>query len=224
MMQAGAPRKPLMASDGHPVRFRSAETVDVAGRALPLSSVFAYDTTRWDLRAIVAEFFGTDALETLHLDPRWNPQKAELALPHHFVTRNSWDVSKALRDAVIERSMAVVQSLVFDHIDGFAGPIRSCQPVAMMRVNFHGSRAILRFHRDSEYGQRPNLVNIWLPVTRAFDSNSMYVESAPGLSDFKPVELEYGEAFMFYGTEMMHGTLDNVSGATRISYDFRFSI
>jgi hypothetical protein len=200
------------------------QTARVAERELPLSSIFAYDTSRWDLRAIVAEFFGTDALEALHLDPRWNPQDAGLKLPHHFVTRNSWEVSKALRESVIERSMPVIQSLVFDHIAAFAGPIRSCQPLAMMRVNFHGSRAILRFHRDAEYGQRTNVMNVWLPVTRVYGGNSMYVESAPGLSDFKPLELEYGEAFMFYGTEMLHGTLDNLSGGTRISYDFRFSL
>jgi hypothetical protein len=216
--------EPVMASRASALRARSEETVEVAGHALPLSSVFAYDTARWDLRAIVAEFFGTDALETLHLDPRWNPQEEGLPLPHHFVTRNSWDVSKALREAVIEHSMALIQSLVFDHIAGFVGPIRSLQPEAMMRVNFHGSRAILRFHRDEEYGQRPNLVNVWLPVTRTHGSNSMYVESAPGLSDFKPVELDYGEGFMFYGTQMVHGTLDNLSGGTRISYDFRFSL
>ncbi|WP_205412609.1 hypothetical protein [Janthinobacterium lividum] len=212
-----------MKSVEYPVRFRSEEMIEVAGCAVPLSSIFAYDVARWNLRALVEEFFDTDALETLHLDSRWNPQDSGHKLPNHFVTRNCWNVSKALREAVIDHSMPIIQSLVFDHIAAFAGPIRSCQPEAMMRVNFHGSRAILRFHRDVEYGQRPNVVNIWLPVTRVFGSNSMYVESAPGLCDFKPVELEYGEAFMFYGTEMVHGTLDNQSGGTRISYDFRFS-
>jgi hypothetical protein len=29
---------------------------------------------------------------------------------------------------------------------------------------------------------------------------------------------------MFYGTELLHGTLDNMSGGTRITYDFRFSL
>jgi hypothetical protein len=212
------------AGPASPIRSCSDETTEVAGRALPLASVFAYDVARWDLRALVAEFFGTDALETLHADARWNPHDEALRLPNHRITRNSWDVSKAVREAVIARSMPLIQSLVFDHVATFMGPIRSCQPEAMMRVNFHGSRAILRFHRDVEYGQRPNVVNIWLPVTRVYGSNSMYVESAPGLSDFKPVELDYGEALMFYGTEMVHGTLDNVSGGTRISYDFRFSL
>ncbi|HWT13200.1 MAG TPA: StrG-like protein [Allosphingosinicella sp.] len=207
-----------------PVQRRSEETVDVAGRVLPMSSVFAYDTGRWDLRALVSEFFGTDDLENLHRDPRWNPHNPGLTLPSHVITRNSWDAGKALRDAVAERSAPLLKSLIFDHIADFAGAITSCQEVAMMRVNFHGSRAILRFHKDQEYGQRPNTINVWLPVTKVYGSNSMYVESYPGLSDFTPVELEYGQALIFYGTDLLHGTLDNVSGGTRITYDFRFSI
>ena len=198
--------------------------IEVAGRVLPRSSVFDYDTKRWDLRALVRDHFGTDALETLHLDPRWNPHEPGLALPSHVVTRNSWDVGKALRDAVAERAAPVIASLVHDRIADLTGPVRSHQPLAMMRVNFHGSRAILRFHADQEYGQRPNLMNIWLPVTSVYGTNSMYVESAPGLSDFAPVELEYGQGLIFYGTDMLHGTLDNVSGGTRISYDFRVSL
>lgn len=204
--------------------YPGARTVAVAGRDLPLTFVFDYDTTRWDLRAIVADHFGTDALETLHLDSRWNPHDPGLALPSHVVTRNSWDASKALRTAVAERSAPVLKSLIYDRVAQFVGPIRSHQDQAMLRVNFHGARAILRFHRDREYGQNPNTINIWLPVTAVHGSNSMYVESAPGLSDFVPVELEYGQALLFYGTEILHGTLDNVSGGTRISYDFRFSL
>jgi hypothetical protein len=209
---------------GTPVQRRSEETVEVAGRILPMSSVFGYDTTRWDLRTFVSDYFGTDDLERLHLDPGWNPHHPDLVLPSHVVTRNSWDAGKALRAAVVERAAPVLKSLVFDFIADFVGEIRSCQEVAMMRVNFHGSRAILRFHKDQEYGQNPNTINVWVPVTRVYGSNSMYVESYPGLSDFTPVELDYGQALIFYGTELLHGTLDNVSGGTRISYDFRFSI
>lgn len=206
-----------------PIRCLSQETIDVAGRVLPMSSVFEYDTKRWNLRAIVSDFFGTDDLENLHLDPRWNPHEAGLTLPSNVVTRNSWDVSKTLRGAVIERSAPLLKSLVYDLVANFVGEIRSCQEVAMMRVNFHGSRAILRFHKDQEYGQKPNTINVWVPVTSVYGSNSMYVESYPGLSDFTPIELECGQALMFYGTDLLHGTLDNVSGGTRISYDFRFS-
>ena len=207
-----------------PMPYPGEEAIEVAGKLLPRSFVFEYDTRRWDPRALVSEFFGTDDLENLHLDPRWNPHQPDLILPSYVVTRNSWDVGKAMRDAVASRSAPVLKSLIHDRIAEFVGDVRSHQELAMMRINFHGARSILRFHSDREYGQRPGTINIWLPVTSVYGSNSMYVESAPGLSDFAPVELEYGQALMFYGTEMLHGTLDNVSGGTRISYDFRISV
>lgn len=207
-----------------PVQYRSQETVEVAGLSLPNSLVFRYDTERWNFRSIVGEYFGTDDLENLHGDPKWNPPKAGLSMPNHVITKNSWNVSKDLRSAVIDRSAPLLKSLIYDLVSTFVGPIRSHQELAMMRVNFHGSRAILRFHKDQEYGQKPNSINIWLPVTKVYGTNSMYLESSPGLSDFTPVELDYGQALMFYGTDLLHGTLDNLSGGTRITYDFRFSI
>lgn len=222
-MAAARPRSGNLLAEG-PLRPLGEETIDLDGRILPMASVFAFDVERWNLRAIVSDYFGTDALEDLHLDPRWNPHDPGLKLPSHMITRNSWEVSKDLRGAVIERSAPLLKSLVFDHIAGFVDGIRSCQELAMMRVNFHGSRAILRFHNDREYGQKPQTINVWIPVTRVYGSNSMYVESFPGQSDFTPVELDYGQAFMFYGTELLHGTLDNLSGGTRITYDFRFSL
>lgn len=214
----------LSPADPAPPLYPGGGRVEVVGRSLPLASAFAYDTARWNLRALVSDYFGTDALESLHRDPRWNPHDPGLALPSHLITRNSWDVSKALRDAVIGEAAPMLAELIHEIVAPMVGGIRSHQPLAMMRVNFHGSRAILRFHRDEEYGQKYNMINIWLPVTRAAGSNSMYVESMPRLADYRPVVLDYGQALLFYGTELSHGTLDNMSGGTRISFDFRVSI
>jgi hypothetical protein len=35
-------------------------------------------------------------------------------------------------------------------------------------------------------------VNFWVPLTRVFGTNTLFVESAPGRGDFRPVELGYG--------------------------------
>ena len=37
-----------------------------------------------------------------------------------------------------------------------------------------------------------NEINFWLPLTDAFDSNSLHVESSGGTGDFSPVECGYG--------------------------------
>ena len=49
----------------------------------------------------------------------------------------------------------------------------------------------------------------------------MWLESVPGLGDFKPVEMEVGEYTIFYGNKCAHGNKENKTGKTRVSMDFR---
>ena len=199
-----------------PVEYISEETFEVDGRIYPNHLVFHYDTNQWNFRKLVADFFETEDLENLHQTHFFNPKCTG--------KKNSIEVGKALKDAVAPKSGPLLQSLIYDYISRFIGPIKGHQPVPMLRVNFHGSKAILRFHADKEYGQKPNLINLWLPVTSVWGSNSMYVESTVGASDFKPLELKFGQAFIFRGYDLLHGTMDNDSGSTRITYDLRFNV
>lgn len=48
-------------------------------------------------------------------------------------------------------------------------------------------------HCDADYHHPPSEVNWWLPLTRVSGTNSLYVESKPGLGDFQPMELDYGQ-------------------------------
>ncbi|HVJ62384.1 MAG TPA: hypothetical protein VM555_06690 [Tahibacter sp.] len=199
-----------------PVEYASREMFDIGGRKFHNHLRFHYDTTRWNFRSLVEDFFQTDALEQLHESGHFDPRRTG--------KKNSLDVSKALRDAVAPKSVALLHTLIHECVARFIGPIRSIQPLPMMRVNFHGSRAILRFHADKEYGQTPDLVNLWIPVTRVYGSNSMYVESAAGACDFAPLDMQFGQAFIFRGHDLLHGTVDNDSGGTRITYDLRFQV
>ena len=54
-----------------------------------------------------------------------------------------------------------------------------------------------------------------------FESNTVIAESEPGLRDFKQIELDPGELFMFNGNKCLHGNLPNRTGKTRVSLDFR---
>lgn len=203
-------------SDVEWVDFASEETFRLGGREYPNRLIFRYDTSRYDLRTPVAEFFGTDDLEHLHLTrfyDRTQPGK-----------KNSLAVGNALRAAVTPNVAILLQDLIYEHIATFMGPIVGHQPAPMLRVNFHGSRAILRFHRDSEYGQAPNLINLWIPITSVGGTNSMYLESVPDACDFAPLKLSFGQACIFRGFDLLHGAMDNDSGSTRISIDLRFVV
>jgi hypothetical protein len=209
---------------GNEVLFASAETYPLGSYTLPNYLIFAYDTERWNFRTLVADFFETDNLEHLHLLPQFNPSTTNAPLPNYEITQNSWAISKALKTTVAPLAEQLFRSLLYDHVAAFFFPILGYQPLAGMRVNFHGSKAVLCFHSDAEYGQTLEGINLWLPVTKVWGSNSMYLESDVGRGDFTPLQLEYGQACIFRGTELVHGTVDNDSGSTRISYDIRFRV
>ena len=76
-------------------------------------------------------------------------------------------------------------------------------------------------HCDSDYHHQPNEVNIWVPLTSAFASNTLWAESAPGAGDFRPFELNPGECMRFWGHQCSHYTVPNETSHTRVSIDFR---
>ena len=64
-------------------------------------------------------------------------------------------------------------------------------------------------------------INFQIVVTDAYDSNCMWIESVPGLKDFTPMEMKYGEYSIFDGNRCIHGNKVNKTGKTRVSMDFR---
>jgi hypothetical protein len=72
-----------------------------------------------------------------------------------------------------------------------------------------------------DYRHQPSELNFWLPLTRTFANNTLWVESTPNKGDFHPLELEYGTFCKFYGNQCRHFTYPNNTNATRVSIDFR---
>ena len=67
-------------------------------------------------------------------------------------------------------------------------------------------------HVDADYFHHPNEVNVWLPLTRARDSNALWAESAPGAADFRPFALRPGAARLFYGHQVAAAAAAAASG------------
>jgi len=92
-----------------------------------------------------------------------------------------------------------------------------------IRFNRPGAKAVYRWHSDGDSHHKHPLgeLNIYLPLTKSFDNNTIWVESLPGLGDFAPVNLEYGQFLIGYLNQCRHGNKDNDTGKTRVSFDFR---
>lgn len=95
------------------------------------------------------------------------------------------------------------------------------QAVPTFRVHLPHNLAVGEFHTDGDYGHPDGEINFWLPLTPAFDTNSIWIERVQGRSDFQCVNTGPGNVVAFDATHLKHGNLKNETGRTRVSFDFR---
>jgi hypothetical protein len=92
-----------------------------------------------------------------------------------------------------------------------------------MRVHLSGAKAMGKPHADGlePYNHQPGEVNVWVPLTKVWGSNSLTSETAPGLGDFHAFDAAPGEFVRFDGNRCWHYTTANDTARTRVSFDFR---
>ena len=95
------------------------------------------------------------------------------------------------------------------------------QKIPTFRVHQPGNLAVAAYHKDSEYSHSTKELNFFLPLTDAFGSNTIWVESEEGKGDYSPMDAKYGEAILWNGANLMHGNKTNDTGLSRVSVDFR---
>lgn len=89
------------------------------------------------------------------------------------------------------------------------------------RIHMKGNLAVGGYHKDRDYNHSEHEINFFVPLTEAFDSNTVWVESEEDKGDFSPMEASYGEYYMWNGANLTHGNKKNDTGRTRVSFDFR---
>jgi len=95
------------------------------------------------------------------------------------------------------------------------------QKIPTFRVHLPNNLGVGEFHRDRDYSHSPKEINIFLPLTEAKDTNTIWVESEEGKEDFSPLNAEYGDFYIWDGANLKHGNKANTSSKTRVSVDFR---
>lgn len=93
-----------------------------------------------------------------------------------------------------------------------------------MRVHLAGTPSVSAWHKDVDVTKRTDQMNVWLPFTNCYETNSLWIETDYGKKDYCPVNVPYGYALFFDGGYLEHGTVANLTPNTRVSLDFRFSV
>ena len=97
----------------------------------------------------------------------------------------------------------------------------SYQASPTLRISYPSGKPMGHLHCDYEYHHQPCELNFWLPLTEVWGGNTLYAESAPGLADYRPFELGWGQCVRFWGNQVRHFAVPNDSGYTRVSLDLR---
>ena len=105
----------------------------------------------------------------------------------------------------------------------FADDTLVYQKYPNIRFSRPSAKAVYKWHcdGDADHHHPRGEVNIYLPLTDSYETNTIWIESLPGLGDFAPVNLGYGEALVAYLNQCRHGNQINETGQTRVSFDFR---
>lgn len=88
------------------------------------------------------------------------------------------------------------------------------QRIPTLRVQLRNSVAVGTWHRDRDFGHDPQETNYWVPMTRAFGNNTIWIEN-------EPIDAQYGDVIVFDGANSLHGNKVNDTAVSRVSIDFR---
>jgi hypothetical protein len=178
-----------------------------------LWKIHEYDRRRHTLREIVSSLLEEAPLEALggaqYRPPRFSREQDQ-STPYHRRFYQEFDrVIRPRYEALIDEIIAPIVSEPF-----------CFQMVPTFRVHLPDNVAVGEFHRDADYAHLAGEQNFWLPLTAAWDTNSVWIED-PETTRLWAVSAFPGQIVQFDALNLMHGNLLNDTGSTRVSFDFR---
>ena len=182
--------------------------------------IIKYDIDKYPFAKIVTNFLNVNSLENIQDDYKFSSDikgigsdtqtSAHEMFYTHLNKKNSEILSlyyKFISDVLFKK---FDDQILFQSKPGF-------------RIQNLKNKAVSTWHSDGdENNKHPHgEINIFLPLTRVFGNNSIWIESEPGKQDYHPVKLDYGEFLIFDGNNCKHGNYKNDTNITRVSFDFR---
>jgi hypothetical protein len=180
--------------------------------------VIDYDTDRYPFqRVLAAEVFRTAPLDQLHLAWRQKTRRDELTYADNLALRRR--MQQLPDDSAFYR---VYHAWVTHMVAPRYGKKISYSAHPKMRVHLAGTGSVSGFHTDAAVTGRTDQINCYLPFTDVYGTCSIWSESRYGAGDYEPIDLRYGQALLWDGGRLEHGTYPNLTDSTRVSCDFRF--
>lgn len=181
---------------------------------------YSYNINDFNFVEIVRNLFGVQSLDQIHtildkqLDIPTDPSQDQKTT-FHKIFYKAYESEDSPFLETYKRFIKHIASNYFNGID----IIYQTKPT--FRVQAPNNIAVAQWHKDKAYNHSSKEINIFLPLTRAFDTNTVWVESEEDKGDYAPMVAEVGEYYIWNGANLNHGNKKNETGVSRVSVDFR---
>ena len=177
---------------------------------------YSYNLDEYNFRQEIEKMFGTNQLERIH----------EIEDCDFGILDMETDNTTYLHKKFYEK---VEQTNFLDHYKKFLKDVilphfnedLLYQKIPTFRIQVPDNISVAEFHNDKSYSHSPDEVNIFLPITEAKETYTIWSESQENLADYSPMNAEYGEYYIWDGANLKHGNKINESNISRFSVDFR---
>lgn len=168
-----------------------------------------YSTDDYDFRSIICDYLNLSQLDNIFVDQKITKENNQ-STEYHKRFYNSLDNDNTLKSLYDDFISNVIKNLFDEEI--------IYQVTPTFRLQAIDNVSVFAFHKDTEYGHSDKTINFFLPITKCYDTNALWVESG---SSFEPMECDYGDLITFDAVNLLHGNKVNKTGKSRISLDFR---
>ena len=170
------------------------------------TTIIEYNTDKYNFQEWASEGLGKNSLGEIH----------------------NYDMIKTLNRSPtcnqLTESFAKIEKLyssfVVNVLKEVVGEIAAYQSPPSFRFHYCG-RGSSVFHRDKDFGVEDGRMNVWVPLTEVWGDNSLWIKDRVGTKNYKPINMRPGQALIFDGVNLSHGSKINTTNSTRISFDLR---
>ena len=174
---------------------------------------YNYDFKKYDFLQIIKNLFQCNNLQYLHTKLPPEIQYKELhkigednktwfhRTFYKPINNNNSDFQRLYDKFIVEVISTLIDEKKFVY-----------QKSPTFRVHAPGNVAVGGWHKDADYNHPAGEINFIVPLTKAYDTNTIWSETEPGLGDFKPLVMDIGEIIQFDGNNCLHGNKTNITG------------
>ena len=185
-----------------------------------------YDTSAYPFRPLIKEILGENSLENLHEVKKYEryTEPTDQATMWHKTYYDKFETEfyplyKTFIEEFVKPQYIHLEGVPVFDLDAYNEIIY--QKIPTFRVHQVDNLGVGEWHRDRDYNHGVDEINLWLPFTDAYGTNTIWMESEEGKEDFKGYDVSYGEILVFSGPNLLHGNQTNIEKDSRCSIDFR---